>query len=124
VDALHHIKALALEAKDALLQNDLGRFGSALHDSWQFKKQLAPGVTNSLIDEAYEVAHRNGALGGKITGAGGGGFLLVFCPDEAQPRLREALQRCGLHEMQFGLEAEGARILMHTNGSQIEVPHE
>ena len=114
VEALHEMKSLAVRTVEALKAEDLSRFGRLLHESWQFKKRLASGITNQTIDEAYDLARRHGALGGKITGAGGGGYLLVYCEPDAQPAVRRALRHKGLEQMHFAFEHEGARIVMNS----------
>ena len=114
VESLHEIKAMALEMRDALVSGELEAFGRLMDASWELKKHLAPNVTTNLIDDAYQAARRQGALGGKITGAGGGGFLLVYCGEEAQPAVRSALREMGLQEMHFTFESEGARVLLNT----------
>jgi D-glycero-alpha-D-manno-heptose-7-phosphate kinase len=115
VDALHQIKALGWQIKDALEHGRLDDFGALLDESWQHKKQLASGVSNSFIDEAYTLARQNGVLGGKITGAGGGGFLMLYCPEDRQPNVRGALEQFGLQQMRCAFEFEGTRVLLHTN---------
>jgi D-glycero-alpha-D-manno-heptose-7-phosphate kinase len=114
VAALHQIKALGWQIKAALEDGRLEEFGALLDESWQHKKRLASGVSNAFIDEAYAQARANGALGGKITGAGGGGFLLLCCPEERQEDVRAALERLGLQQVRCAFEFEGARVLMHT----------
>lgn len=115
VEALHQLKALGWQIKDALEEGRLNDFGALLDASWEYKKQLASGVTNTLIDEAYAQARANGALGGKITGAGGGGFLMLYCPEGFQSSVRAALERLGLQQMRCAFEFEGTRVLLHTN---------
>jgi len=115
VEALHRIKSLGWQTKDALEAGRLDDFGALLDESWQHKKRLAHGVSNSFIDEAYAAARANGALGGKITGAGGGGFLMLCCPEDRQPDVRTALQALGLQQMRCAFEFEGTRVLLHTN---------
>lgn len=77
---------------------------------WQAKKRLASGITNSQIDAWYELAKRNGAIGGKISGAGGGGFLMLYCED-SKPQLREAMHKAGLRELNFRFEFEGSKVV-------------
>jgi D-glycero-alpha-D-manno-heptose-7-phosphate kinase len=115
VEALHQIKALGWQIKEAIEQGRLDDFGALLDESWQHKKQLASGVSNSFIDDAYAQAQRNGALGGKITGAGGGGFLMLYCPEDRQADVRGALESLGLQQMRCAFEFEGTRVLLHTN---------
>ena len=84
-----------------------------LHDSWLAKRQVSSGISNSRIDGLYDLALRNGALGGKITGAGGGGFLLLFCEPSRQPDVRQALNEQGLKEMTFNFDLNGAQVLVN-----------
>jgi D-glycero-alpha-D-manno-heptose-7-phosphate kinase len=118
VGSLHQIKQLGFEMRDALLAGELDAFGRLMHASWQLKKQLAPNVSTGLIDDAYELARQHAAIGGKITGAGGGGFLLLYCPEAAQPAVRAALEEKGLQEMYFAFEFEGARALLNTGAGE------
>lgn len=97
------------DAHSAIYSGDLTEFGRILHENWLLKKTLASRISNSLIDEAYETAMKNGALGGKLLGAGGGGFLLFYCEPQHQPRLRGALS--SMREMRFKLENEGAKLV-------------
>jgi len=114
LQALHAVKAMAAEVKECLEEGDVVAFGALLDRNWQHKKQFANGVTNPLIDECYDLARRCGALGGKITGAGGGGFLLLACLEADQPRVTQALEAKGLRRMDFRFENMGAQILVNT----------
>ena len=100
--------ALAEEMKCALEKNDLSGFGSLLNEGWQLKRTLASGISNPVIDEAYETAMRNGALGGKLLGAGGGGFLLFYCEPEKQEQLRVALK---MRPFPFAFEKDGTSVV-------------
>lgn len=113
VEALHAIKALACEMREALRAGDLIRFASMLHESWQAKRRVSSKISNSRIDGLYDLALRSGALGGKITGAGGGGFLLLFCEPQRQERVRQALATEGLREMTFNFDFQGAHVLVN-----------
>ncbi len=106
---LRNLKALAHEGRRLLEAGDLDAFGCLLHQGWELKKQMASGVSNGPIDEIYAAALRAGALGGKITGAGGGGFLLLYCPVERQEAVRGALS--GLRELPFRLEPNGSKVI-------------
>ncbi|MCS6825267.1 MAG: GHMP kinase [Caldilinea sp.] len=108
---LREMKRMVLLGKAALEEGALDDFGLLLHEAWQLKKQLASKVSNSAIDEIYETAIRAGALGGKITGAGGGGFLLLYCPREKQDSVRSALHH--LRELPFHLERDGTKIIFN-----------
>lgn len=115
VEALHSIKNLGWQIKAALEEGRFDDFGAMLDESWRHKKQLASGISNSAIDEAYAAAMAAGAGGGKITGAGGGGFLMIYCREERQEAVHAALERLGLIQVRFAFEFEGSRILLHTN---------
>ena len=99
---------LAKDMKVALENNDISSFGKILDEGWQLKKELASGIANPAIDEAYEIAMKNGALGGKLLGAGGGGFLLFYCEEEKQEQLKKAL---GLRELDFTFERDGTSVI-------------
>jgi D-glycero-alpha-D-manno-heptose-7-phosphate kinase len=115
IQALHAIKQAAFEVRDCFEKGDLQRFGELLDFNWQNKKRLSPGVTTPLIDRCYELARANGALGGKITGAGGGGFLMVYCEEAHQERVTRALMAEELRRMDFHFDTTGARILMNAS---------
>jgi D-glycero-alpha-D-manno-heptose-7-phosphate kinase len=108
---LHQIRSLAEPMKAALLSGELREFGLLLHEGWKIKKRLSSKISNDHIDEMYESALRNGALGGKITGAGGGGFLLLFCQQQHQKKVREALVAGGAREMGFEFDFQGAQVV-------------
>jgi D-glycero-alpha-D-manno-heptose-7-phosphate kinase len=103
VAGLRMQKQLAGEMKDALLRRRLDDFGSLLGTAWEFKKQMSPRISTGFIDEAYHAARREGALGGKVTGAGGGGFMLFYCPFHRKHRVAERLVQMGgtVDEFQF-----------------------
>lgn len=100
---------LAKELRESLLYENLDDFGHILNDGWQIKRQLASGVTSQYIDEIYETAIANGALGGKLLGAGGGGFLLFYCEEKKQKRLRGALNH--LVELHFDFDKGGTKVV-------------
>jgi len=108
---LRAVKALALEARECLLAGELDEMGRILNRNWEYKKQFASKVTNAQIDEMYDAALRAGALGGKITGAGGGGFLLLYCRREQQQSVRAALH--GYRELPFHLECDGTKVIFN-----------
>jgi D-glycero-alpha-D-manno-heptose-7-phosphate kinase len=112
VDSLHEIRRLAGRMRDILLAGDFKSFGAMLHEGWQAKKRISSQISNALIDQAYGLAIENGALGGKITGAGGGGFLLLFCEEQHQDHVRHALAEMGIQEMTFEFDFEGARVVV------------
>ena len=121
LESLHAIKAMARDTRWCLEKGTLNRFGEILDASWQRKKRLAPGISNPSIDEYYEAAQAHGAIGGKITGAGGGGFLMLYCSHGSGPRVTEALERMGLKRMDFSVEFDGARILVN-NAIPFRIP--
>jgi D-glycero-alpha-D-manno-heptose-7-phosphate kinase len=82
-----------------------------MHDAWLLKKQLASKISTGVIDELYDTAIAAGALGGKITGAGGGGFLMIYCPRERQDAVRNALHH--LAELPFHLERDGTKVIFN-----------
>jgi D-glycero-alpha-D-manno-heptose-7-phosphate kinase len=110
VGSLHEIKDIGIEIRDSILRGNLRRFGELLDVHWQTKKRLSDGISNRQIDDWYELAKQNGAIGGKISGAGGGGFLMLYC-EENKPRLREAMRRAGLLELNFRFEFEGSKVV-------------
>lgn len=107
---LQEIKHIGLEIRDEIAKGNLRRFGELMDVHWQAKKRLAQGITNPQIDGWYELARRNGAVGGKISGAGGGGFLMLYCDDDKH-RLREAMRGAGLRELNFRFEFEGSKVV-------------
>lgn len=107
VAALHTIKRLALDVLACLEAGDCDAFGELLHASWEQKKRLAPNVTTPYVDHCYELARRQGALGGKLTGAGGGGFLMLYCPVERQEAVTTALEAEGVVRMNFRFDTIG-----------------
>lgn len=106
---LRKLKEMAVVAKCELEAGNVDAIGELLHESWQLKKQMASQISNSVIDEMYEAARRAGAIGGKITGAGGGGFLLLYCPHEYQEQVRAALHN--LQELPFQLDQNGSKVI-------------
>lgn len=111
LEVLRAMKGLAVQARNCLEEGAFDEFGQLLHQGWLLKKQMASRVTNRSIDEMYETALRAGATGGKISGAGGGGFLLLYCPREKQDNVRFALR--GLTELPFHLERDGTKIIFN-----------
>ncbi|MBE2317963.1 GHMP kinase [Solirubrobacter sp. CPCC 204708] len=107
LDGLRMQKRLAVEMKNALLRRRLNDFGSLLGTAWEFKKKMSPRISNGFIDEAYDAACREGALGGKVTGAGGGGYMLFFCPFHRKHRVAEQLTRMGGQVTEFEFAPRG-----------------
>ncbi len=112
VDNLHSIKAIGLQSKIALEEGSLDSFGRLLHEHWKFKHSIKRGISTTQIDIWYQMAIDAGAYGGKLIGAGGGGFLMFYCPN-GKDRVREKLTREGLKEISFRFEPTGSRIIMH-----------
>jgi len=108
---LREMKQMAYTARDELRAGNLEAMGRLLHEGWQLKKQLASQISNGAIDEMYQTARRAGALGGKITGAGGGGFLLLYCLPERREAVRDALKP--LQELPFQLEMDGTKVILN-----------
>ena len=104
---------LALQARELLIEGDLDEFGRMLDQAWRHKKQFDAGVTNDRIDSCYNAALKNGALGGKIAGAGGGGFLILYCEEGAKDRVTLELTHMGLRRMDVHFERDGARVLFN-----------
>lgn len=111
LDILSEMKRLAVTAKQCLEAEAFDDFGLLLDQGWQLKKQLASRISNGAIDEMYALARKAGCLGGKITGAGGGGFLLLYCPPQKQDDVRQTL--AGLTELPFGLERDGSKVIFN-----------
>ena len=111
VESLQEIKDIGIEIRDSIVHGQLRRVGELLDVHWQAKKKLSDGITNKQIDGWYELAKRNGAIGGKISGAGGGGFLMLYC-EEGKQRLREAMRTAGLIELHFRFEFEGSKVVL------------
>lgn len=109
IEFLDRMKNLASQIRDLIVQQKLDDIGAMLHENWMLKKRLAENISNPLIDEYYKKAKDAGALGGKVLGAGGGGFLLVYARRKDHPNIRHALP--DLREMPFRMEPHGSRII-------------
>jgi D-glycero-alpha-D-manno-heptose-7-phosphate kinase len=107
VSALVEQKQLAIDMKDALLRHRLRDFGGLLHSAWETKKRMSDKISNPIIDELYAEAIKSGALGGKITGAGGGGFILFYCQFENKHKVADALKKMGARPKEFAFEPQG-----------------
>lgn len=110
LDNLHYVKTLGYQSKTALEAGDLNRFGELLHEHWQHKKQRSGGMSNTKIDEWYALGMKNGAIGGKLVGAGGGGFLMFMAHD--RNKLRHTMAAAGLEEVRFKFDFEGTKVVM------------
>jgi D-glycero-alpha-D-manno-heptose-7-phosphate kinase len=118
---LDAIKELGLEIRAALEGCELEAFGALLHQSWMEKRQLTEGITNSFLDQCYQAAREHGALGGKVTGAGGGGFLMLYCPEDLQEGVTEALTALGLQRWPLALDDQGVQVMEALPGSRQQV---
>jgi D-glycero-alpha-D-manno-heptose-7-phosphate kinase len=110
VTSLREIKDIGLEISSAISKGNLRLFGELMDVHWQTKKRLSQGISNPQIDAWYELAKQNGAIGGKISGAGGGGFLMLYC-EENKAQLREAMRKAGLRELKFRFDFEGSKVV-------------
>ncbi len=113
VEALHEVKALSGRMRAALQRADLRQFGELLHEGWQAKRRISTKISTPRIDQLYTLAREHGAVGGKITGAGGGGFLLLYCEPQEQQAVREAMSSQGVHEMTFDFDMQGAQSIVN-----------
>ena len=110
IDNLHFTKNLGLRSKAALLKNDTYGFGELMHEHWEHKKSRSNGMSNEFIDNAYNKAMQAGAIGGKLVGAGGGGFLMFYANDKEQ--LRNKMSEIGLEEVRFQFDFEGTKVIL------------
>lgn len=107
---LHYVKDLGLRSKAALESGNTQLFGELMHEHWEHKKKRSGGMTNNHIDDWYQLGIKNGAIGGKLVGAGGGGFLMFMAND--RNRLRNAMSLAGLEEVRFKFDFEGTKVIM------------
>jgi len=110
VDNLHYVKELGTRSRRSLEADTPEVFGDIMHEHWEHKRKRSSGMSNPQIDEWYELGRRNGAIGGKLVGAGGGGFLLFYASDRR--KLRAAMANSGLQEVRFRFEFEGTSVLV------------
>jgi len=115
-DRLLGLRELAQQARDCLQNDDLSNFGDMLHKGWELKRGLASGVSNQVLDNLYNASRKAGAIGGKIAGAGGGGFLLLYAPLAAQDNVRNVLSN--LRELPFLFERDGSRVVFDLGRSK------
>src|SRR5947199_4331082 len=113
LQALHNIKRVAVDVQYCLERGDVDEFAWLLDYAWQEKRRLAPGLSTGFIDELYTLALEKGASAGKITGAGGGGFLMLYCHEEAQDIVTTALEERGLKRMNFRFDHQGASVVLN-----------
>ena len=110
VENLHFTKDLGLRSKAALVQGDTKKFGELMYEHWEHKKSRSTGMTSDFIDDAYTQAMRAGAVGGKLVGAGGGGFLMFYADDKE--KLRNKMGDLGLEEVRFQFDFEGTKVIL------------
>lgn len=113
VESLHHTKELGYRIKEALEIGDLERFGLLLDEHWENKKRRSSKISAPRLDQMYETAKSCGGLGGKIMGAGGGGFFMFYCPNQSKAKVRKGLAEHGLREMPYDFDFEGAKVLVN-----------
>lgn len=107
---LHYVKKLGFLCKEALEKGETAQFGELMHEHWQHKKQRSAHMSNPTIDEWYDIGVKNGAIGGKLVGAGGGGFLMFLAHNKIQ--LRQAMKAVGLEEVRFRFDFEGSKVIL------------
>ena len=107
---LHYVKELGYRSKEALESGNTQHFGELMHEHWEHKKRRSGGMSNSQIDQWYQLALQNGAIGGKLVGAGGGGFLMFLAED--RKKLRQVMNQAGLEEVRFRFDFEGTKIIL------------
>jgi D-glycero-alpha-D-manno-heptose-7-phosphate kinase len=112
LENLHFTKQLGFDSRDALVKGDLRKFAELMAVHWEHKKKRSPGMSSGSIDQLYELARKNGALAGKIVGAGGGGFLLLYT--EEKTRLREAMRGAGLREVRLSFDFAGTSVVVNS----------
>ncbi len=113
IENLHKIKEIGLQTRKALERGNVNEFGELLHTHWETKRKRSDRMSDPFIDECYEAARKNGALGGKLIGAGGGGFFMFYCPNSDKLRLSQTMKKMGLRPMKFNFDFEGAKILVN-----------
>ena len=110
LENLHFVKKIGFKSRDALLCGDISQFGELMHEHWEHKRERSQGMSNEFIDTAYEIARKNGAIGGKLVGAGGGGFLMFLASEK--DKLRNAILKLGLEEVRFKFDFEGTKVIL------------
>ncbi len=112
IQNLHFVKALGEKTKVSLENGSLHDFGQIMNEHWEYKKRRSASISNPQINEWYDYAMRNGAIGGKLIGAGGGGFLMFYAEDKIQ--LRQAMRKAGLEEVRFRFDFEGTKVIVQS----------
>jgi D-glycero-alpha-D-manno-heptose-7-phosphate kinase len=111
VDSMHYIKELGYEILEAAEEGNIDEIGKKFHAHWQHKKKISAKMSNPEFDKIYDMALENGALGGKVSGAGGGGFLTFYVPQNHK-KFREVMRGFGLREMRYRFDFEGSKVLV------------
>ena len=111
---LHQVKDIGLKTREYLERGDVDMLGELLRTHWEIKKKRSQKMSDSFIDECYEVALKSGAVGGKLMGAGGGGFFMFYCKSDKKAKVSEALNKMGLRREKFNIDWEGAKILLNS----------
>ncbi|MDE2590346.1 MAG: D-glycero-D-manno-heptose 7-phosphate kinase, partial [Patescibacteria group bacterium] len=111
MESLHFVKGLAEELYNSLTNSDITAVGELLHKGWMAKKKFVENVSNERIDKIYESALKNGAIGGKVTGAGGGGHMLFYCEPSKQKTVVGKLTSLGLKQVKFSFQKEGPKVM-------------
>jgi D-glycero-alpha-D-manno-heptose-7-phosphate kinase len=114
IENLHRIKEIGLETRKALERGKVDELGRFLHVHWETKRKRSAKMTDPFMDECYETACKNGALGGKLIGAGGGGFFMFYCHNSDKPGLSQVMKKAGLKPMRFRFDFEGTKILVNS----------
>ena len=114
VESMHKIKEIGYRSKDALINGDIDKFGELLDEHWNIKKKISAKMSNPDINRWYKIGKENGAIGGKIMGAGGGGFMLFCVSNGYRKKLRSAIEAVGLKYMDFRFDFEGSKILFNS----------
>ena len=110
LENLHFTKELGFRSRDALLAGDTNGFGQLMHEHWTHKRERSQGMSSAFINNAYEIALANGAVGGKLVGAGGGGFLMFYSDDK--DKLRNTMSKLKLEEVRFKFDFEGTKVIL------------
>jgi D-glycero-alpha-D-manno-heptose-7-phosphate kinase len=110
LENLDFIKDLGHRSKSALINHDTNKFGELMNEHWEHKKLRSNGMSNEFIDNAYSIGMRSGAIGGKLVGAGGGGFLMFYANDKE--KLRAEMRKIGLEEIRFQFDFEGTKVVL------------
>ena len=110
LESLHYIKESGYKILEIVESGNITQLGIMFDEHWERKKKMSKNISNPYLDKIYEVAKANGAIGGKVSGAGGGGFFTFYCEDK-QPQLREAMKKEGLRELRYDFDFEGTKVL-------------